>query len=78
MSNGITRILLLPRKIGFPMKAVGPKPVAVRLDDAFLHAIDQKRMEIAQSSGSIPTRSDIVRMALEEFLSKKPSASKGK
>ncbi len=59
------------------MKAVGQKPVAVRLEDALLHAIDQKRMEIAQSTGTIPTRSDIVRMALEEFLSKKPNPSTG-
>jgi len=45
-----------------------PKPIAIRLDDVVLKQIDQRRMLIAQQTGEIPTRSDIVRMALVEFL----------
>lgn len=48
------------------------KQLAVRVDDELIAAIERKRMDVAKESGLIPTRSDIVRMALEEFLGLKP------
>lgn len=48
----------------------GQKQLAVRVDDETLQAIDKKRMELAESQGTIPSRSDIVRIALEQFLRK--------
>ena len=44
------------------------KQLAVRVDESFLAAIDQKRIELSKGMGSIPSRSDIVRIALEQFL----------
>jgi len=46
----------------------GNKQLAVRLEKEVLVAIDKKRMEIAQVEGIIPTRSDIVRTALGNYL----------
>jgi len=48
----------------------GQKQLAVRVEDDLLIAIDKKRMEMAESSGTIPTRSDVVRIALEDYLSR--------
>jgi hypothetical protein len=42
--------------------------MAVRLDESILKAIDRKRMELAEQTGQIPTRSDVVRIALETYL----------
>ncbi|MBU3591099.1 CopG family transcriptional regulator [Polynucleobacter sp. 78F-HAINBA] len=51
------------------MKVSGEsKQLAVRVDESFLAAIDQKRIELSKGMGSIPSRSDIVRIALEQFL----------
>jgi hypothetical protein len=51
------------------MKVSGEsKQLAVRVDESFLSAIDQKRIELSKGMGSIPSRSDIVRIALEQFL----------
>ncbi|WP_150119903.1 CopG family transcriptional regulator [Polynucleobacter asymbioticus] len=44
------------------------KQLAVRVEESFLAAIDQKRIELSKGMGSIPSRSDIVRIALEQFL----------
>lgn len=44
------------------------KQLAVRVDESFLAAIDQKRIELSRGMGSIPSRSDIVRIALEQFM----------
>ncbi|MDT8388377.1 MAG: ribbon-helix-helix domain-containing protein [Thiogranum sp.] len=47
----------------------GQKQLAVRVDDETLQAIDQKRMALAEKgSGGIPSRSDVVRMALDQYL----------
>ena len=48
--------------------SVESKQLAVRVDESFLSAIDQKRIELSKGMGSIPSRSDIVRIALEQFL----------
>ena len=44
------------------------KQLAVRVDDELIAAIDRRRLDLAKESGPIPTRSDIVRLALEIFL----------
>ena len=44
------------------------KQLAVRVDDELIAAIDRRRLDLAKESGLIPTRSDIVRLALEKFL----------
>ncbi len=51
--------------------------INVRLSEQLISKIDQKRIEIQRSEGkNIPTRSDVVRMAIEAFLSTKISRSK--
>ncbi len=47
----------------------GQKQLAVRIDDETLKSIDRKRLEMAEEGNSgIPSRSDVVRMALNQFL----------
>lgn len=57
------------------MKGKGQSQLAVRVDDETLLALDRKRMDIAEQTGQIPTRSDVVRIALETYLklSREPS-----
>ena len=40
----------------------------VRVSDLLEQAIDKKRIELNKKLGSIPSRSDVVRFALEEYL----------
>lgn len=40
----------------------------VRVSDELEKAIDEKRVELLAALGTIPTRSDILRMALETYL----------
>lgn len=40
----------------------------VRVSEALEKAIDEKRIELREKLGLIPTRSDILRMALEAYL----------
>ena len=40
----------------------------VRLDKELMEKIDRKRIQIANEFGTIPTRSDILRLALDAFL----------
>ncbi len=40
----------------------------VRVSDALERAIDEKRIELREKLGVIPTRSDILRLALESYL----------
>ena len=60
------------------MTQPGPKQLAIRLDDEAFKLIDKKRMEIGAMEGSIPSRSDIVRMALDKYLESLKVASKRK
>ena len=53
---------------GFMKVGGESKQLAVRVEESFLAAIDQKRIELSKGMGSIPSRSDIVRIALEQFL----------
>lgn len=40
----------------------------VRISDTLETAIDEKRIALRQTLGYIPTRSDVLRMALEAYL----------
>jgi len=40
----------------------------VRVSDQLERAIDGKRIELSKSLGTIPSRSDVVRLALESYL----------
>ena len=42
--------------------------VNVRVDGDLIRLLDEKRTELLTVLGSIPSRSDVVRMALEIFL----------
>ena len=42
--------------------------VNVRVDGDLIKLLDEKRTELLSKIGSIPSRSDVVRMALENFL----------
>ncbi len=45
--------------------------VNVRVDGDLIRLLDEKRTELLHKLGSIPSRSELVRMALEEFLTSK-------
>jgi Arc/MetJ-type ribon-helix-helix transcriptional regulator len=47
------------------------KQVNIRLDDETLARLDTCRTELRDQFANIPTRSDVVRMAIEEFLDKR-------
>ena len=40
----------------------------VRVSDVLEKAIDEKRIELRETLGAIPTRSDVLRLALEAYL----------
>lgn len=42
--------------------------VNVRVDGDLIRLLDEKRTELLIKLGSIPSRSEVVRMALEEYL----------
>lgn len=42
--------------------------VNVRLSPELVEAIDKKRIELQPAMGKIPTRSEVVRYALDQFL----------
>ena len=45
--------------------------VNVRVDGDLIRLLDEKRTDLLSKMGSIPSRSDVVRMALENFLKDK-------
>jgi metal-responsive CopG/Arc/MetJ family transcriptional regulator len=47
------------------------KQVNIRLDDETIAALDACRAEQRNPQGNIPTRSDIVREAIDEYLIKR-------
>lgn len=47
--------------------------INVRITEQLAAKIDQKRVEIQKQEGRIPSRSDVVRMAIEVFLKGKQS-----
>ena len=47
---------------------MGRQQINVRLSDDLVAAIDEKRVKLRDSLGGIPSRSDVVRLALEQFL----------
>lgn len=44
--------------------------VNVRLDTEVAKRIDEKRTQLQKELGRIPTRSDVMRMALDKYLGK--------
>jgi Arc/MetJ-type ribon-helix-helix transcriptional regulator len=42
--------------------------INMRMSEQLARLIDEKRMELARDGGAIPTRSDVVRLALAQFL----------
>lgn len=42
--------------------------INLRISDQLGKLIDAKRIELSQSMGSIPTRSDVLRFALAQYL----------
>lgn len=51
-----------------PAPTIERNQLNLRMSDELRRAIDAKRIELAESTGSIPTRSEILRLALEGFL----------
>ena len=45
--------------------------VNVRVDGNLIKLLDEKRIELLVTFGSIPSRSEVVRIALEEYLAGK-------
>ena len=45
--------------------------VNVRVDEDLIRLLDEKRTELLTQMGAIPSRSEVVRIALEEYLNKK-------
>ena len=45
--------------------------VNVRVDGDLIRLLDEKRTELLTKMGAIPSRSEVVRIALEEYLNKK-------
>ena len=45
--------------------------VNVRVDGDLIRLLDEKRTELLSRLGAIPSRSDVVRMALEHYLAGK-------
>ena len=45
--------------------------VNVRVDGDLIWLLDEKRTELLTKIGAIPSRSEVVRIALEEYLNKK-------
>ena len=49
---------------------MGRQQINARLSDELVAAIDEKRVKLRDALGGIPSRSDVVRMALESYLDK--------
>jgi metal-responsive CopG/Arc/MetJ family transcriptional regulator len=45
--------------------------VNVRVDGDLIKLLDEKRIELLKDLGSIPSRSEVIRMALEAYLTNK-------
>jgi metal-responsive CopG/Arc/MetJ family transcriptional regulator len=45
--------------------------VNVRVDGDLIKSLDEKRIQLLKQLGSIPSRSEVIRMALEDYLSNK-------
>lgn len=51
--------------------------VNVRLDKELAARIDEKRMQLQKELGRIPTRSEVVRLALDRYLAGKERKKSG-
>lgn len=50
--------------------------VNVRINEALAVALDAKRVELQKVLGKIPSRSEVIRLAIEEYLGRGERASK--
>jgi metal-responsive CopG/Arc/MetJ family transcriptional regulator len=50
------------------MKASKSNQLNIRIDKKLETALDEKRIELSRQLGYIPSRSEIVRMAIEQLL----------
>ena len=50
--------------------------VNVRLDQEIIRLLDEKRIALRRELGVIPTRSEVVRIALEHYLKQKSGKSR--
>jgi len=44
--------------------------INVRIDSDLASKLDQKRIELQKEIGKIPSRSEVIRMAIESFMKK--------
>ncbi len=51
--------------------------INVRLPPELMELLDKKRVELMEATGKIPSRSDVVRLALEAFLALSKPRSEG-
>lgn len=51
--------------------------VNVRLDAEIAKRIDEKRTQLQKELGRIPTRSDVIRLALDKYLGKDHRKQRG-
>lgn len=51
--------------------------INVRLPPELMELLDKKRVELMETTGKIPSRSDVVRLALEAFLALSKPRSEG-
>ena len=56
-----------------PMKANKANQLNIRVERKLELALDEKRIEFSKQLGYIPSRSEVVRMAIEQFLNIKNS-----
>ena len=48
--------------------SAGQRQIAIRLDDQTFIKIDNKRVQLSEELGNIPSRSEVVRLALDAYL----------
>jgi metal-responsive CopG/Arc/MetJ family transcriptional regulator len=51
------------------MAAIERQQINVRLDPELAARVDKKRIALSDTLGHIPTRSEVMRLALEDYLS---------
>ena len=48
---------------------MGREQINVRIDSELAMKLDQKRIELQKDIGKIPSRSEVIRLAIEKYLS---------
>lgn len=63
-----TEIIISWLELGFSLTAMERSQLNLRISDQLGKLIDAKRIELSAQMGTIPSRSDILRFALELYL----------